>query len=94
MIFVWTRSLCVGKIGMSDKGRRGLHEGGGTVWNTLKGGETEKRGGETKILKRSRKLGQGVGTLKREMGAWNPLMNYGYEVPINSCPQKTPFSDY
>ena len=30
----------------------GLREGGGTVWNTLKGGETEK------------KLGQEVGTLK------------------------------
>ena len=25
---------------------------GGTVQNTLQGGETEKRGGETKILKR------------------------------------------
>ena len=38
---------------------------GGTVWNTLKGGRTEKRGGETKILKRGDKLGQGVGALKR-----------------------------
>ena len=27
---------------------------GGTVWNTLKGGGTEKRGGETKILKRGK----------------------------------------
>ena len=25
--------------------------GGGTVWNTLKGGETKKRAGETKNLK-------------------------------------------
>ena len=31
-------------------------------------GGTEKRGGETKILKRARKLGQGVGALKREAG--------------------------
>ena len=27
---------------------------GGTVQNPLKGGETEKRGGQTKILKRGR----------------------------------------
>ena len=38
---------------------------GGAVWNTLKGSRTEKRGGETKILKRGDKLGQGVGALKR-----------------------------
>ena len=36
----------------SDYGKRGLHEGGGTVQNTLKGVGTEKRGGETKNLKR------------------------------------------
>ena len=34
---------------------------GGTVENTLKGGGTEKRGWETKILKRGGKLGQGEG---------------------------------
>ena len=39
--------------------------GGGTVWNTLKEGGTEKRGGATKILKRGGgKLGQGMGALK------------------------------
>ena len=35
----------------------------GTVWNTLKGGGTEKSGGETKIFKREHKLGQMVGAL-------------------------------
>ena len=35
---------------------------GGTVQNTLEGGGTEKRGGETK------KLSQGVGALKRDGG--------------------------
>ena len=40
---------------------------GGTVWNTLKDGETEKRGGETKIFRKGGggKLGQGMGVLKR-----------------------------
>ena len=41
-----------------------MHEGGGTVWNTSKGGGTEKREGKTKILKKEGKLGQGVGALK------------------------------
>ena len=41
---------------------------GGTVENTLKGGGTEKNGGDTKILKRGFKLGQGVGALKRKAG--------------------------
>ena len=45
--------------------------GGGTVENTLKGGGTKKRGGETKILKRGIKLGQGVVALKG--GAGTPL---------------------
>ena len=40
------------KVGVSDKGSRGLREGGGTAWNTLKGDGTEKRGEETKISKR------------------------------------------
>ena len=38
---------------------------GATVWNTLKGGRTEKSGGEINILKRGDKLGQGMGALKR-----------------------------
>ena len=46
----------------------------GSVWNTLKRGGTEKRGGETKTLKRMGKLGQGLGALKR--GGWNPCTNW------------------
>ena len=38
-------------------------------------GGTEKRGGETKILKRRGKLGQGADALKKGEG-WNPLANY------------------
>ena len=49
---------------MLDYDRRGLHEGGGTCLEYLKGGGTEKRPGETKILKREDKLGQGMGALK------------------------------
>ena len=41
-------------------------------------GETEKRRGETKILKRGGKLGLGVGVLKRE--GWNPLTNCGLDT--------------
>ena len=63
---------------------------GGTVKNTLKGGGTEKRGGETKISKRRGKLGQGMGTLKR--GGWNPLTNYMavylYENPSGYITEK------
>ena len=33
---------------------------GGTVQNTLKGGGTEKRGGDTKILKRMGQAGAGT----------------------------------
>ena len=44
--------------------QEGLHEGGGTVLNTLKGGGTEKRGGETKILKAASR----GGSLKRVAG--------------------------
>ena len=47
----------------------------GTVEDTLKGGETEKRERDRKILKRGDKLGQGIGALKRR--GWNPLTNYG-----------------
>ena len=53
--------MCLIRVG-------GLCEMGGTVGNTLKGGETEKRGRETKILKRGSKLGQWVGALKRGTG--------------------------
>ena len=55
-------------------GQEGVAWGwGGTVWNTLKESGTEKRGGETKILKMEGKLGQVVGVLKRGGGAGTPL---------------------
>ena len=38
-------------------GQEGCVRVWGTVWNTWEGGGTEKRGGETKILKRGGKLG-------------------------------------
>ena len=38
---------------------------GETVKNTLRGGGTEQRGGDTKILNRDGKLDQGVRALKR-----------------------------
>ena len=45
----------------------------------LKRAGREKRGGETKILKRGGKLVQGVGALKRKgRGDWNPLTNYEF----------------
>ena len=48
---------------------------GKTVWNALKGGGIEKRGGgRNKGFKKGGKLSQGLGALKRE--GWNPLMNY------------------
>ena len=43
-----------------------------TVYNTLKGGGTKKRGGETKILKRGQ-AGPRGGCLERRDG--NPLQN-------------------
>ena len=42
-----------------------MNEGGGNCLKYLKGRGTEKRKGDTKILKRGRKLGQAVGALKR-----------------------------
>ena len=49
---------------------------GGTVQNTLKGGGTEKRRGETKSIK-SGKLRHRVGALKRGGG--------GLEPPFERC---------
>ena len=40
------------KVGLSDYGSRGLHEGGGNYLKYLKKGRTKNRGGETKILKK------------------------------------------
>ena len=73
---MWKEGWCVGL------GQEGVHEGGGTVWNTLRGGGIEKRGGETKILKRASKLGLGVGALKR--GDWNPLQTMKFWLKIIS----------
>ena len=53
----------------------GLREGGGNcAKNTLKEGETEKRGRGVKILKKGGELGQGMGALKR-----------GLEPPYKLC---------
>ena len=58
-----------------------VDKGGGTVQNTLEGGGTEKRGGETKILKRGGEMGQGVGDLKKG-GSGTPLWTmYKYYIP-------------
>ena len=48
-----------------------MHEGGGTVYNTLTRGGTEKRGGGTKILKRGQ-AGSRMGALKRGGGLEPP----------------------
>ena len=55
-----------------------MRKGGGIVLNALKGGETEIRGGETKILKRGDKLCQRVGALKSVGGG-------GLEPPYELC---------
>ena len=55
-----------------------VDKGGGTVQNTLEGGGTEKRGGETKILKRGGGDGSRGGCLKKG-GGLEPL----YEQCIN-----------
>ena len=47
----------------------GLFEGGGTVWNTWKKGGTEKKGGETQILKSGGQAVSRGGCLKG-MGGW------------------------
>ena len=66
-------------------GQEGFVWVGGTVWNTLKGGGTKKRGRETKIFKKGRNLGEGVGTLKWGVGeCWNPFptVSSGYQHSI------------
>ena len=50
-------------------------EGGGNCLKYINRGGTEKRGGETKILKMGGKLGQGVDALKRR----------GLETPYELC---------
>ena len=54
------------KVGWSDYGRKGMREGGGNCVKYLKGGGTEKKGGDTKMKggkEGGGKLGQGVGAL-------------------------------
>ena len=52
---IWAREICM--------------RVGGTVQNTLKGGGTEKRGGDRKILKYGRQAGSRGGCLKKEGAA-------------------------
>ena len=58
------------KVGWLDLCRRDSRDGGGEVGcclkYTLKGGATEKRGGDTKILKIGGQAGSGMDALKRE----------------------------
>ena len=71
LIFVYTKEgWLVGQIRAGE----GCMRVEGIVWNTLKGRETEKRGGETDFIKEG-KQGQGVGALKKG-GGWNLLTNY------------------
>ena len=49
---------------------------GGTVWNTLKGGGTEKRGKETKDFKKERSAGLRSGCLKKKVGLEPPYEIY------------------
>ena len=52
-------------VGLVAGARGGCVKVGETVWITLKGGVTEKREGETKVLKSGSKLDQVLGALKR-----------------------------
>ena len=54
-----------------------MRDGWGNCVKYIKGGGTEKRGGETKLSNRVGKLGQGVGALKKGVGI--PLTNYAKE---------------
>ena len=54
---------------------------GGTVWNTLKAGGTEKSGEETKILKNSGQAGSSVGCLKKEARAAGTSLRTKSDLP-------------
>ena len=59
-----------------------MHEGGGNCLKYLQRGATEKRVGETKILKMVSKLVQGVNALKRGGGGTGaPLQIIGIFIP-------------
>ena len=62
-------------------GQSGVAWGGGTIWNILKGSGTEKRGGETIILKMVW-AGSGGGCLKRG-GGWNRTMSKLIQATVN-----------
>ena len=61
-------------VGLGQEGGC-LRVGGGTTWNTLKGVEIEKRGGETKILKWGQAKSRDECLKKGEEGL-EPLTNY------------------
>ena len=54
---------------------------GGTVWNTLKGGGTEKSEEETKILKRRGQAGSRGGCLKKEERGPGTLSRIKADLP-------------
>ena len=55
----------------------------GTVWNTLKEGATDKRGGEAKILKKKGQARSGMDALKGGDGtSGTPLRNYDVYIYI------------
>ena len=57
-----------------------MRVGGGDCLKYFKKGGTEKRGGETKILKRGKAGSRVGGCLKR--GGLSPVTNYGF---MNGC---------
>ena len=61
---------------------RGCMRVGGTVWNTLKGGGKEKKGGKTKILKRRKAGSRGRG-LKRGGGGGRTSLQTMKDKPQN-----------
>ena len=61
----------------------------GTVQNTLKGGEAEQRGGDTKIFKKEGQAGSRGGCLK--MGLWGECLKKGVmEPPYEPCSHSFP----
>ena len=72
-------SIGLGQVGVSW---------GEDAWNTLKGGGTEKREGETKIFERGGKQGQEARGRCLKKGDWNPLRNYDPIKTFTSNPIK------
>ena len=69
------------KVGWSDKGRRGLHEGGENCVKYLKMGWNRKEGRGNKDFKKGGgQTGSRGQCLKK--GGWNPLTNYVLEPTI------------